>query len=65
MTGTAPGACCTSGQDRLDRKQVRQIKAVGKLVELNDNNVAHNYLPQPDGRFLRHYRVRAMIHAAG
>ena len=46
--------------DRLDREQVNQIKAVGKMVEMNDNNVAHNYLPLPDGRFLRHYRVRAM-----
>lgn len=49
--------------DRLDRGQVRQIKAAGKLLELNDNNVAHNYLPRPDGRCLRHYRVRSM--AAG
>jgi hypothetical protein len=49
--------------DRLDRGQVRQIKAAGKLLELNDNNTAHNYLPRPDGRYLRHYRVRSM--AAG
>jgi hypothetical protein len=49
--------------DRLDRGQVRQIKAANKLIEMNDNNVAHNYLPRPDGRFVRHYRVRSMAPA--
>ena len=49
--------------DRLDRGQVRQIKACGKLLDMNENNLAHNYLPQPDGRFLRHYRVRTMTAA--
>lgn len=45
------------GEDIEARHVLRHLKETGRLVMLGKNMI-HNRLPGPDGRELRHYRVR-------